>query len=346
MVVLPHEGALAGDLRAAGVDVLVRPLAVLRRELVHPVGLAGLGARIAGDFGALAGLVRAHDAALVHSNTSVILGGALAARRASVPHVWHVREIYESFGRWWPAYRRLLVSAAALPCVSEAARAQFGAEPRARVIPDGIAPGSPARERAGREAARARWRLEPEAFVCAVLGRLSDWKGQDILIRAIVDERLRAVNAVALIAGEAWRGDTRRRELEELARSSGAADRVRFTGFVPDPAPLYAASDVVVVPSTRPDPLPNAALEAAAAGCCVVASDHGGLPEIIADRDTGRLFEPGDHGALARVLAELARDPDDRLRLGRAAAADIPRRYSAGLLIDRVQALYDDVLSR
>ena len=346
VVVLPDEGPLADDLRGARTEVIVEPLAVLRRELVNPRGVAGLARRVAADRTRVAELVRERDAALVHSNTSVVLGGVLAARRASVPHVWHVREIYSSVGPWWSAYRRMLLSAAALPCVSEAARAQFGSNPRARVIGDGIAVTPRAAEPGERERARGRWRLEPDHFACAVLGRLSDWKGQDVLIRALAREPLRSVKAVALIAGEPWRGDERRRALEELARAEGVAERVRFTGFVTDPASVYAASDVVVVPSTRPDPLPNAALEAAAAGCCLVASDHGGLPEIVTDGHSGRLFAPGDHAALARVLAELARDPSERRRLGRAAAADVPRRYSAGLLLDRVQGLYDELVTR
>jgi glycosyltransferase involved in cell wall biosynthesis len=196
------------------------------------------------------------------------------------------------------------------------------------------------------EAVRARWGLDPGAFTCTVLGRLSDWKGQDVLIRALADPRLRAVDAVAVIAGEPWRGQARTEELRRLADSLGVAPRTRLVGFVADPAALYAASDVVVVPSTRPDPLPNAALEAAAAGCCVVASAHGGLPEIIADGRTGRLVAPGDPSALAGVLAELVADPDLRRRLGAAAAADVGARFSAKQLLGSLQALYDRLLAR
>ena len=77
-------------------------------------------------------------------------------------------------------------------------------------------------------------------------------------------------------------------------------DRVRIVGFRDDVENVYGAADVVAVPSTQPDPLPGAAIEAAAAGCAVVASAAGGLPEIIRDGETGRLVAPGDAGALAR----------------------------------------------
>jgi glycosyltransferase involved in cell wall biosynthesis len=346
------------DLGQAGVQTLVLPLAVIRRALVTPGGLAHLARTWAASAGSLARLIRARRIALVHSNTSVILSGAPGAALARVPHVWHVREIYAGFERWWPAHRRLLLGAAALPCVSEATRAQFGAHRRPRVIHDGVALPAPDFERlrpprglrregpAGAEAARARWGLEPGAFVCTVLGRLSDWKGQDVLIRALAEPALQAAGAIGLIAGEPWQGRARTDELLQLARTLGVAERVRLVGFVADPPALYAASDVVVVPSTRPDPLPNAALEAAAFGSCVVASALGGLPEIISDGRTGRLVAPGDPPALAGVLAELAADPEARRRLGAAAAADVGARFSPAQLLDAVQALYDELLGR
>jgi glycosyltransferase involved in cell wall biosynthesis len=340
-VVLAMDGELREDLQAAGVEVVVRPLAVLRRAAMSPAGLARIGGAVARDAGGLARLVRSRGAALIHTNTSVTLGGAAAARLARIPHVWHVREIYAGFERFWPAYRRLLLTAGRLPCVSAATRAQFGDDPRAVVLHDGLGV-TPAR--AERAAARAALELPADAFVCAILGRISTWKGQDVLIGALAE--LGGDDAIALVAGDPWQGEEQRlRELRELAAALGVAQRVRFAGFRPDVDNVYGAADVVAVPSTQPDPLPNSALEAAAAGCCVVAADHGGLPEIIRDGVTGRLVAPGDASALARALAQLRQDPALRERLGAAAAADVRERFAPALLLERTQALYDELLA-
>ena len=342
LVVLAQDGPLRRRLEDAGVETLVRPLAVLRRASLTPAGIARVGARVGADALALGRLARARGVALVHSNTSVTLGGAAAAARLRVPHLWHVREIYAGFGHAWPLYRRLLRSADVLACVSEATRAQFApADARARVLYDGLAMGPPT---AGSQRARERLGLTDRDFACLVAGRVSDWKGQDLLLRALAAAPA-PDRAIALIAGDAWPGQERQLErVTQLARRLGVAERVRMLGFRDDIGELYAGADVVVVPSTRPDPLPNSALEAAAAGACVVAARHGGLPEIVHDGVSGRLFAPGDASALATLLGELAADPAQRRRLGDAAAADVGRRFAPARLRADVQELSDELL--
>jgi glycosyltransferase involved in cell wall biosynthesis len=131
----------------------------------------------------------------------------------------------------------------------------------------------------------------------------------------------------------------------QLKGRLGIGDRVRFLGFRDDVETIYGAADLIAVPSTEPDPLPGSAIEAAAAGCAVVASDHGGLPEIIRDGETGRLVPPDDSRALATVAAELLDHPEERERLGSAAARDVRERFSASRLLEGIQELYDSVLS-
>lgn len=346
-VVLAEDGPLAGDLRDAGAEVLVRPLAVLRRELLSAPGLLRVGREWAGDVGALGRIARRRGVALVHSNTSVTLGGAPVAAVLGVPHVWHVREIFTGFERAWPAYGRMLLTAAAVPCVSEAVREQFAGfrgRGRARVLHDGLAL---APDGVGRAEARAALGVPPDAFVVALLGRLSAWKGQALLVEALGRPPLRdAGRSVVLLAGTAWRDDPALGvDLRRRAGELGVGDRVLLPGFVDRVGLVYAAADVVAVPSTHPDPLPNAALEAAAAGCCVVAADHGGLREILDGGRTGVLVPPGDAGALARALAALQGDPGRRRRLGALAAEDAATRFSAGRLAERLGALYDGLVT-
>jgi glycosyltransferase involved in cell wall biosynthesis len=227
--------------------------------------------------------------------------------------------------------------------VSAATAAQFRGAGPVRVIHDGLAVDP---ERAPRDAARRALGLDAGAPAIAVLGRISDWKGQDVVVRALAEPPLRDRGTVALIAGEAWPGfESRTTALLELADGLGVGHRLRLLGFQEDLDTLLGAADLVAVPSTAPDPLPGAAIEAAAAGCAVIASAHGGLPEIIRDGETGRLVAPGDPSALAREAAALLDDPGLRERLGDAARVEIRERFSAAQLLDAIQGLYDSLLA-
>ncbi len=339
LVLLPDDGPLAADLQGDGVEVMIEPLAIIRRGEVNVVSLLA-SARRAGR--RLSRLIRDRRIALVHSNTSVILGGGVACALARVPHVWHVRESYERFPRLWPVYRRVLGTARALPCVSQSTAAQFGKRSPVRVIYDGLAVNA---GRAPREQARKTLGLAADAPVIAVVGRVSDWKGQDVLVRALAEPQLRDRGARGLIAGEPWPGaEDRLGAVLELADRVGVRDRLDLVGFREDVATVYGGADLIAVPSTAPDPLPGAATEAAAAGCAVIASETGGLPEIIADGRTGRLVPPGDPTALADIAAELLDDPAQRERLGSAAAEDVRERFRPDRLLDSIQDLYDEVL--
>lgn len=322
LVVMPHRGPLVEDLLELGVDTVIGPVAVMRRELLGPRGLMRLSREAGRQRRALAPL--RFD--LVHANTSAIL--PVPPRRAA-PLVVSVREVYAGWGALWPPYRAVLERADALLCVSEAVREQFGPAAPARVVHDGLAV---RHVRAPRATARATLAIAPDAFVVAVLGRITEWKGQALLAAALEQPGLQ--DAVGLVAGDPWPGQ------EHRARGLG---RLRLLGFQDDLGTVLGAADVVVVPSTRPDPLPNAALEAAAAGACVVAAAHGGLPEIVRHDETGILFEPGDADALARALLDLAHDPGRARRLGVAAARDVPARFAPERLLDAVQAAYDRV---
>jgi glycosyltransferase involved in cell wall biosynthesis len=338
--VLPEHGELAERLEAAGVELTVRPLAVLRRRVLSPGGMARLAVEAARERRALGELAR--GAAVVHSNTSVILGGGSAAKAAGIPHVIHVREIYAgSVGalaaRGWPLLRRRLMGADARICVSGAVAEQFNDGDRGWssgtfVVHDGLPESS-----LGRIEHRAPDGTAP--FTVAVLGRIADWKGQNVLVRALAEPALAEIGAIGLIAGDAYPGEAAP-DIAALAAQLGVSDRVRMLGFRRDPAEVHATADVVAVPSTRPDPLPNSAIEALAAGRPVVAAAHGGLPEIVRDRSTGLLVRPGDHVALARALRELADDPQRRAAMGQAAAADARERFGRERMLDEVEGVY------
>lgn len=320
-MLLPFEGPLVEDLQA---DVVIGGVPVLRRDLLSGEGMARLARDVLKFQAPFRRLLAEREIDLVHANTSVILG----LRRHAPVLVTHVREIYPPVPVAFAAHRRRLLRSDALICVSEATACRLVGDisPATRhVVRDGL--GFDPRPVARGEARRALG-LPPDAFVAAVLGRISAWKGQELLARA-----MQHVDGITLVAGDAWPGQ------EHHERALWPYHRVHRTGFT-DPDLVYGAADVVVVPSTAPDPLPNTAIEAAAAGCCVVAANHGGLPEIITEGKTGRLFPPNDQQALTRILTELRDSPSQCQSLAAAAKREARRRFDPQRMRREIETVY------
>jgi glycosyltransferase involved in cell wall biosynthesis len=348
LVVVPEPGPLAERLAAAGIAVHHAPLAALRRRLLRGGDAAKTVRLLARNRHELGVLAREWGVAVVHSNTSILLAGQAVADRAGVPHIVHVREIFRGTGGWrgellWPLYRRHLERADILACVSVAVARQFKRSANARVLYDGVARMVTLPPRAD---CRCELQIAPDRFVVAVTGRVSDWKGQHVLLRALAQPPLEEIGAIGLIAGDAAPGQERyERILVDLARRFDLGDRVRFVGFRDDIGTILGAADVVAVPSVFHDPLPQAAIEAAVVGVPVVVTDRGGLPEIIHDGRTGRVVPAGDPVVLADALRELADDPQQTRRLGRAALADISARFSSERMVHEVEACYERLIA-
>jgi D-inositol-3-phosphate glycosyltransferase len=184
-------------------------------------------------------------------------------------------------------------------------------------------------------------------------GRLEPLKGADTLISAIaeMDCDSRLGDCVCLFIGEdsgdgerSARGGERHR-LERLASQAGIADRVRFLGAVPHEQlrRFYALAEVCVVPS-RVETFGLVALEAQAQGTPVIAARVGGLPEVVADGETGLLVDGHEPRDYCAAISAMLRDEEVRRRMGAAA-----RRRAAGFswdrMVDRLLSIYGRVSS-
>ncbi len=171
---------------------------------------------------------------------------------------------------------------------------------------------------------------EREALVAGVAANLEYWKGVDVLIEAarFADQPLR----IEISGDGSLRGD-----LELQAREAGV--EAHFNGFVSEP---LAGIDVLVQPS-RADNLPLAVLEAMAAGLPVVGARVGGIPELVADGESGILVPPEDPRALAAALDSLARDRGRLAELGRRGRERVATHFSAEQVGRRTVALYREL---
>ena len=180
---------------------------------------------------------------------------------------------------------------------------------------------------------------DPDRPTLLFVGRLSYYKGVEYLIDAMAD-----VEADLLVVGDG----ERREALERRARERGVDGQVSFLGRVPDEtlAACYAAADVFVLPSVEPsEAFGVVQLEAMAAGLPVVNTDlPTGVPWVSPHGETGLTVRPRDAAALADALSELVEDPDRRARFGAAARERVAARFDRERMLDRVEAVYEDVV--
>jgi glycosyltransferase involved in cell wall biosynthesis len=190
-----------------------------------------------------------------------------------------------------------------------------------------------------RRAARAALGIAPRTVAVMALCRLVPVKRIDRMLRAM---------AVALATAPALRlyvvGDgAERAALERQAADLGIADRVTFAGWSTDAPAWYAAADIVAL-SSDSEGTPLSLIEAATAGRAAVATDVGGVADVVVDGVTGIVVPCEDEAALAEALARLGNDASLRARLG-AAAPERAVRYAAERLVDDLDSLYRHLLA-
>jgi glycosyltransferase involved in cell wall biosynthesis len=280
-------------------------------------------------------LARAPDLLHAHSGRAQNLA---ALARLGLP-VRGVVTRHVAFAPRNPLIHRLKygLTCAGVIAVSEAVKSALteAGVPAAKVevIHTGVEVPASRPDAAARGAARERWGIPTGALAAGHMGAFTPEKGQDVAIAAL--ERCPPeLGARLILAGE---GPTR------AALQARAGPAVSFPGFVEDHASFFAALDLFLMPS-RSEGWGLAALEAMAYGVPVIASNVGGLRELVEDGSGGWLTPPDDPEALARAIQSAAADPAalrDASEQGRRRAA----RFSAERTAERTETFYRRVLA-
>jgi glycosyltransferase involved in cell wall biosynthesis len=192
-----------------------------------------------------------------------------------------------------------------------------------------------------REATRRLLGVSGESFVVGWVGRMTAVKRTPDVLRAFRALLDRDVDAYLCLVGDG----PEREDLEGYAHELGVSRRCLFVGYQGDVGRFYDAMDVLVLPSAN-EGTPVSVIEALAAGRPVVATRVGGTADVVRHGADGFLVDPGDVGALADRLAELAADPERRARMGAEGRARVLSRYAVPRLVDDIDRLYRSLLAR
>jgi len=208
-----------------------------------------------------------------------------------------------------------------------------------RVVPSGIDL-APFDRPFDREASRRKLGLEPDVILVLQAAALAPHKSQTDLLQAARIVTAARPDVRFWIAGEG----PLRAPLEAERQNLGLGDRVQFLGFREDVVDLLGSADLFCV-SSYLEGLGTSTLDAMAAGLPVVATRVGGIPEIVADGETGLLVPPRSPEALAGAILALAGDPVRRTAMG-ARGREMARDFTADRTAERTRAAYLEILGR
>ena len=336
VVVLPTESGNAADrLRSAGVPVVQVALHRVRAS-VDPRLHLRLAAGIVPEVVALRRLIREQGTDVVQLGGLVNPHGGIAGRLERVPVVW---QLLDTRAPWPVAFGAMLgvraLATVVMPTGSKVLRAFPGAEHlRGRIVPF-VPPVDTAVFRPRpelRAAVRAEWGVPGGTLVIGAVGNLNPQKGYDTLMEAfrLVRERVGDARLVVLGAEHGSHLDYAHR-IRALARDMGRRGEspVLFLGARGDVERQLQGFDVLALASVpRSEGIPTVILEAMASGIPVVATDVGGVTEVVEDGVNGRVVPPLDARALSAALVDVLRDEGTRLAMASSAHRIAEERFS------------------
>jgi glycosyltransferase involved in cell wall biosynthesis len=314
LVILAEEGVLAERLREKGIDVRIIPLdesVRSRGRNAVNIGAPGAALKLLAYGRKLAPILKQEKVDCVHTNSlKSALYGAIAAKKAGVPLIWHIRDHIGA------PYLK--------PVVARVIRLL------SRLLPNGVIANSHSTLNALELPRTKKTLVVYSAFAKAIgsgigkrdqrdfnvllVGRLAHWKGQHIVLEAAKkfkdDARVKF-----WLAGDALFGEEEyKKQLVQTIEHNGLSN-VSLLGHVEDIQGLMSKADLLIHTSVTPEPFGQVIVEGMAAGLPVIASNEGGPVEIVIPGETGLLIQPGDPAILAESITWMLEHPEERSKM-------------------------------
>lgn len=302
---------------------------------------------------ALREVIRRYEVDLVHTSTSIVFDGALAAALAHVPHVWHIRENIEPgksrrFFLGDKVARRLIKSFSHRIIVnSEAVGKAYldtaGNAGKVRVVYNGVAldlydddvPAPALRQKLG---------IPSTARLVGMVAQMEPRKRHEDFLKAAAIVQQSVPDSFFLAVGGDLNGSEYGQAVGKLLQESGLTKRLVWLGHYDKIHEVFKAIDLLVLPSEE-EPFGRVVIEAMAARKPVVATAVGGIPEIVVDGVTGFLVPPRSPADLASSITRILGDPQLAEAMGQAGRRRVEQHFTAERYVDNIEAIYQELLS-
>lgn len=353
IVVLPEEGPLSELLREFGIELIINPVIKLSRTMFSLKSLILFPFQSISSLYKINKKIANRSIDLVQTNTLAVLLGAFYAKWKGIDHVWHIHEIIEKPKILNKIYSFLVNRFSTIAVFnSEAAlKSLIGPNERLKIkstiIYNGVElPANSFTEKGDEDFASNNFKFQSETIVIGLVGRISRWKGQILLLNAFEKLIIENANVHLLFIGSPPKDQEYYLEnLKSEIESKSLGKKVSILPFTANIWKYWSSIDIAVVPSTEPEPFGLVAVEAMLMGKPVVAAAHGGLVEIIDHNITGLLFEPNNVEELFSSLKLLVNNESLRNSLGLKGQKSVSERFTIDKYVHKFIELYQKELN-
>ena len=320
IVVLPEEGPLTEELRKINVEYYVIPVIKVSRQLFTSLKIIVFPFKMVKSIYLLRKKLRKRNIDIIHSNTLAVFLGAFYSKIYRKKHLWHVHEIIQHPKIVAKVYPLLVDWFSDFVVFNSKASAEYlfsyneKLKIKSKVIHNGLDRSISITSRKDKFLLRNKLfqNINESSIIIGLVGRINRHKGQRLLLNAFEELKMNGNNNIYLL----FIGSTIKsqefllEELKKLISNKRLQDFATIIDFQKDLWRFYDCIDVVVVPTTDPEPFGLVAVEGMLSKKPVIASNHGGLKEIVVHNKTGLLFEPNNKIELIKSIEILISNRD------------------------------------
>jgi glycosyltransferase involved in cell wall biosynthesis len=350
IVVLPEEGLLTEELKKSNIEYFIIPVIKVSRQLFLSFDAVKMPFIIFSALRTLKKKLANRTIDIVHSNTLAVFLGAIYSKRYGIDHIWHIHEIIKHPKIVANSYPFLVDWFSDFVVFNSYASAEHlylvkpNLKSKSKVIHNGL----------NREVAFSTIEeqtilrqslfktIDNSSTIIGLVGRINKHKGHRLLLNTFEELIKSGTNNIYLL----FIGSTIKSQkylLEELKNEikiKNLQDIVTIVDFQKDLWKYYDSIDIVLVPTTDPEPFGLVAIEGMLSKKPVIASNHGGIIEIVINKETGLLFEPNNQIELKRAIETLINNRDLLISFGEKGEKRAKLKFSLEKYIEDFKVLY------
>lgn len=315
IVVVPEKGPLTEELEKINVEVFIIPVIKVSRQLITSLKFFTIPFKVIKSVRILKKKLHHRKIDLIHSNTIAVFLGAFYSKIFKIKHIWHVHEIIVHPKIVANSYPFLVEKFSDFVVFNSIASAEqlYKGKPKLRekskIIYNGL--DRSLSFSSLKEKTQLRKNLfksiNESSILIGLVGRINKHKGQHLLLNVFDKLKKDGVdNIYLLFIGSTIKSQTfLLDELKEKIKSKNLQGFVKIIDFQKEIWSFYDALDIVSVPTTDPEPFGLVAVEGMLSKKPIIASNHGGLKEILVHNETGLLFHPNSESDLKKSIITL-----------------------------------------